>query len=678
MPAANDPNLVAKALAKAQSVEQRLNALVPQITPQLPVVVYDQTTTLVSQSVAGSYTWTCPAGITSVTVECWGGGAGGGGGTSGQGGEGGGGGAYGAEPAYAVTPGTVYTYVVGNAGTGGITGHAGNSGGSSFFDPAAPSGVYAAGGLAGSGFAGGAGGAAGSSTVAFAGGSGSGDGSQSTGGCGGGSSAGPAADGNDGAGSSIGATGTAGGAGATDSGAGGAGGNNGLNGVSGGTPGGGGGGCGAAAAASQVTFTYGPTSSATYYGSDATGGNANKQRPATVLYQGGQTSSGGTYNGTMKSLMVLPSSVASDLAGVTIDSVGIKLKNQHAYYSSGMTVILGYTANTSLPSTWTGSGAVHTSSYHVDEFSYGAGNGVDVTGDGLGTAMKSGAAKSIYIGLGGAYNASEYGYFSPAGASQPPLVTIVGHTGGAQAQAGSGAAGQVRLTYQAPSGIIAAVQPLAGTDQYGFPYVAGLSGQNLQLYGNVTPATPPSGSSILYTSGGGSPTVINSTGLNGQIPATRGNIQSFTGNSGSATAVTAAWAVPASDANVGTVYRVRAFGVGTYSSGTVTWWQCKVFGNGQAQATYSSLPSAFLWEADAEVSIVTLGSSGTALVKCRVLVSASQAQANPNVIIGMTGGTGGTTVTVDTTAATTMSLICAGNGTFSIRGVTSTFERLGA
>jgi hypothetical protein len=677
----NDPSLVHKALAKAQSVEARLNALVPQITPQMPVVVYNQNTTVVTQSAAGSYTWVCPAGITSVMVECWGAGAGGGGGGPSQGGEGGGGGAYAAEPAYAVTPGTSYTYVVGSGGTGGLTGNVGASGTGSYFDPTGGSGygVFAGGGLAGSGFTGGAGAAVSSgTTVVWAGGNGSGDGGQSTGGCGGGSSASPVANGNDGAGDSGGTTGTAGGAGGTDKGAGGAGGNNTLSGVSGSTPGGGGGGCGAASAVSQVTLTYGPTSSVTYYGSDATGGNANKQRAATVLYQGGQTSSGGTYNGTMKSLMILPSSVASDLVGVTIDSVGIKLKNQHTYYSSGMTVLLGYTSHTSLPSTWTGSGATHTSSYHVDEFSYGAGNGVDVTGDGLGTAMKSGAAKALYIGLGGAYLASEYGYFSPAGASQPPLVTIVGHTAGANVQAGSGAAGQVRLTYQAPTSIIAAVQPVAGTDQYGNPYVAGLSGQNLQLYGNVTPATPPAGSSILYTTGGGSPTVVNSTGLNGQIPATRGNIQSFTCNSGASTAVTAAWSIPANDANVGTVYRVRAFGVGTYTSGNTNWWECQVFGSGQAKAQYPSFPATFLWEADAEVSVVTTGSSGTAFVKLSVLVSGNQAQANPSVIIGMTGGTGGTVVTVNTTSATTMSLICAVNGTCSITGITSTFERLGA
>ena len=32
-----------------------------------------------TNSVAGSYTWVCPAGVTAVQVECWGAGGGGGG-----------------------------------------------------------------------------------------------------------------------------------------------------------------------------------------------------------------------------------------------------------------------------------------------------------------------------------------------------------------------------------------------------------------------------------------------------------------------------------------------------------------------------------------------------------------------------------------------------------------------
>ena len=34
--------------------------------------------TVITDTTAGSSTWTCPAGVTSITVECWGAGGGGG------------------------------------------------------------------------------------------------------------------------------------------------------------------------------------------------------------------------------------------------------------------------------------------------------------------------------------------------------------------------------------------------------------------------------------------------------------------------------------------------------------------------------------------------------------------------------------------------------------------------
>ena len=64
--------------------------------------------------------WTAPAGITSVGVECWGAGGGGGGadGTANSAGGGGGGGEY-ARDTVAVTGGNSYPYTVGSPGTGG-------------------------------------------------------------------------------------------------------------------------------------------------------------------------------------------------------------------------------------------------------------------------------------------------------------------------------------------------------------------------------------------------------------------------------------------------------------------------------------------------------------------------------------------------------------------------------
>ncbi|MBP6091577.1 MAG: fibronectin type III domain-containing protein, partial [Crocinitomicaceae bacterium] len=87
-------------------------------------------------STSGTYTWVCPAGVTSVQVEAWGGGGAGGGTTSSgtnKAGGGGGGGAYQINSNISVVPGSSYTIVVGAGGTG-VSGSNGNNGQSSSFN----------------------------------------------------------------------------------------------------------------------------------------------------------------------------------------------------------------------------------------------------------------------------------------------------------------------------------------------------------------------------------------------------------------------------------------------------------------------------------------------------------------------------------------------------------------
>lgn len=74
----------------------------------------------------GSYSWTCPDGVTSVSVVCVGGG-GGGGSTGFSGGGGGGGGGLGWKNNITVVPGNSYTVVVGISGTRDSTTHGGDS-----------------------------------------------------------------------------------------------------------------------------------------------------------------------------------------------------------------------------------------------------------------------------------------------------------------------------------------------------------------------------------------------------------------------------------------------------------------------------------------------------------------------------------------------------------------------
>ena len=90
----------------------------------LSVSLYGQSSTIVDYDMPGTYTYTVPAGVTELVVECWG--AGGGGSaaigmkeTGGRGaGAGGGGGAH-AHSVISVSPGQVLTLVVGAGGAGG-------------------------------------------------------------------------------------------------------------------------------------------------------------------------------------------------------------------------------------------------------------------------------------------------------------------------------------------------------------------------------------------------------------------------------------------------------------------------------------------------------------------------------------------------------------------------------
>lgn len=152
----------------------------------------------------GSFTWTAPTGVTSVTAQVWGSGGGGGGS-----GSGGGGGAY-STGAVSVTAGTTYNGVVGAGGAGGSAAGNGSDGNSSWF--ASTTSVLANGGkkgVTGDTVAGGQGGTTSGAfgTTKFSGGSGGyRDPNGYTDGAGGGeggSSAGTASNGTSGSGSEL-------------------------------------------------------------------------------------------------------------------------------------------------------------------------------------------------------------------------------------------------------------------------------------------------------------------------------------------------------------------------------------------------------------------------------------------------------------------------------------------
>jgi hypothetical protein len=183
-----------------------------------------------SQTFTSDGTFTVPADVYSITIQCWG--AGGGGGSSNsnssnpRAGGGGGGGGY-SMAVIAVTPGTTYNIVIGSGGAGG-SGSAGSSGGSTTFNGSTVVANGGSGGARGGNGAAGAGATAGTGTTRFTGGNGA-AGVNNTGSGGGGGGAGSGGNGGNASGRTAGAgtalSGGDGGAGRNTTGAG----NNGNN-----------------------------------------------------------------------------------------------------------------------------------------------------------------------------------------------------------------------------------------------------------------------------------------------------------------------------------------------------------------------------------------------------------------------------------------------------------------
>jgi hypothetical protein len=606
---------------------------------------YTTTASTITFNTAGGQLWTSTV-TGPIQVELWGADAGAGGGNSSQGGEGGGGGEYGKITNYNVVAGQQYVVNVGQGGQGGLTGHAGTSGGDSSFD-IDNGGPFVQGGQAGSNFIGGAGGAYNATPVSFPGGVGGGDGTQSTGGCGGGGWAGSTGPGGNGA-KSVGAGGAAGGTAGTGTGghAGGAGGGAGAN----GNAGGGGGGAGAAAGGGQVTFNYRLLSSATYYGSD--GSNPNAQRSTGTMYQGGETAGGGGFNGTQKSLGIIAGNPVADLAGVTITDTKIRLNNLHSWYNSGIQVYLGYNGRTSLPSSWNGADIVAVKNWHQNE------NSVlteDLFGSGFGTALKAGSAKAITLGPGsGSFNLSNYGYFYGAGGDNNlnPLITVTGTTGAGSVQAGNGADGMVVITTSGSNQLVLSASPISTVD--------GFSNFIPQGFAALNP--------------------------DGQYVRIRGESTDNTGSNANTLAfiqVTKSWTIPANDARVGTGYRLRAWGTGTWPA---TAGSLNIRGNFTGAGGLGAIPvgsgeftlgTAFKWFMETVIIIEgTLGATANYVSYTTLTLAAASGNqltvSSSAQSAGQFASTGFGTGLINTTAAATMwieaqwvtnagSLVCSGS-----------------
>lgn len=180
------------------------------------------------------------------------------------------------------------------------------------------------------------------------------------------------------------------------------------------------------------------------------------------------------------------------------------------------------------------------------------------------------------------------------------------------------------------------------------------------------PNTPGSGSSGIY-SVLGTLSAIRASGLTGGLPLTWADTGTQTVTAASATALSATYTIPANDANVGTVYRLTAWGNGTWGSTAqnlafgIGFPSTTVFGSNSAiGAGFSNISLAFRWNCTLWVMCLQTGGSGSWNGSCRLDISQ-----NPNAVVPGTAANNTTgaacgpssNVTQDTTVDNALSML---------------------
>jgi hypothetical protein len=182
-------------------------------------------------------------------------------------------------------------------------------------------------------------------------------------------------------------------------------------------------GSGSSGTSGGQTFTDKTFADATwsYYGPGATFSPANTlRRHNNVFYEGPVPVGGGVQAGSPGNcytyLDFTNSSLATVLAGATINSITLTLSAYGGAFSSGTDIVLGYSANASKNSPTSGV-------THVGTFTISAGQTKTITlPNSVAVAFQSGAAVALVIG--GTGDAKAVGSFQGTGSGQGPYLTI--------------------------------------------------------------------------------------------------------------------------------------------------------------------------------------------------------------------------------------------------------------
>lgn len=158
--------------------------------------------------------------------------------------------------------------------------------------------------------------------------------------------------------------------------------------------------------------TYQCTATYSYYGTNATGGNAGVRRNTNgAMFQGQY--SGGSADGSQFSFARFDNTtLASDISGATINSFSITMHNQHSWYASGMRLMLGTTTR-SMPTGSPITAFATNDQIHIMDiwFSEGQKLTFDVTSTTIPGNFQTGNATGLLVGNDSSTDLINYGYF---------------------------------------------------------------------------------------------------------------------------------------------------------------------------------------------------------------------------------------------------------------------------
>jgi len=203
------------------------------------------------------------------------------------------------------------------------------------------------------------------------------------------------------------------------------------------------------------------------------------------------------------------------------------------------------------------------------------------------------------------------------------------------------------------------------------------------------PVAPAAGCGLYSLNGAAS--IINASGLTGAIPVTWVDTGTQTVTAASATALSATYTIPANDASVGTIYRLSAWGNGTWGSTAqnlafgIGFPGTSIFGSNSAIGSgFSNVSLAFRWNCTLWVICLATGGSGSWHGSCRLEISQNPNAVVPGTAANNTAGAAcgpSSNVTQDTTVSNALCMLgwwgsATGAPTITCHG---TFvERLGA